>query len=297
MKGNLQYRLFTATSGLVLTALILGQTTFAQPAAAPTDDRLGKKVKYQTQQASVQNIVQNLVEQVGLKYDWDRSHTQTDPLCRRWVRNVAIDGKTCSQALDEILKPVGLRYQVEKGVVVLSRQSSAAVPAADAAAQQEKAAAPSADPRLAKTVTLATQQASVQDIVQKLTEQVGLKYDWNKSHAQTDPLCRNWVRNVDFKDKPCSEALEEILKPVGLRYEVKEGVLVLSRQAKSTPPPRAGATFNDSPAQVELVRADVNALNQPTQPAGPPVRMAALRPDQMPELKGRPLCVYNFTSW
>jgi hypothetical protein len=178
MKRNLQYRLFTATSGFVLTALLLVQATFAQQAAAPTDDRLGKKVKYTTRQASVQDIVQNL------------------------------------------------------------------------------------------------------------TEQVGLKYDWAKSHAQTDPLCRRWVRDVDFKDKPCSEALEEILKPVGLRYEVQDGLLVLSRQAKSTPPPRAGASVHDSPVLVDLVR-----------PADPPVRLAALHPDQMPELKGRPLCVYNFTSW
>jgi RNA polymerase sigma factor (sigma-70 family) len=238
-------------------------------AAGSAEPRLAKPVTFATQQASVQDIVQNLVEQVGLKYDWNKSHAQTDPLCRNWVRNVAIDGKTCSQALEDILKPVGLRYQVEKGVVVLSRRPSG----------QEKAAAPSADPRLAKTVTFATEQASVQDIVQKLTEQVGLKYDWNKSHAQTDPLCRNWVRNVDFKDKPCSEALEEILKPVGLQYEVQDGVLVLSRQPKSTPPPAAGTSFNDLPVQVV------------------PVRLAALRPDQMPELKGRPLCVYNFTSW
>ncbi len=189
MKSDLQYRLFTATSEFVFTAFVLVQTTFAQPAAALTDARLGKKVKYQTQQASVQDIVQNLVEQVGLKYDW------------------------------------------------------------------------------------------------------------NKSHAQTDPLCRRWVRNVDFKDNPCSEALEEILKPVGLRYEVQDGVLVLARQAKSTPPPPAGGSLNDSPAQVALVRGDINALNQPAQPPNAPVRLAALHPDQMPELNGRALCVYNFTSW
>ncbi len=63
MKRDLQYRLFTATSGFVFTTLALVQTTFAQPAAALTDVRLGKKVKYQTQQAGVQDIVQNLVEQ------------------------------------------------------------------------------------------------------------------------------------------------------------------------------------------------------------------------------------------
>ena len=40
-----------------------------------------------------------------------------------------------------------------------------------------------------------------------------------------------------------------------------------------------------------------NALNQAAQPAGAPVRLSALHPEQLEELKGRPLCVYNFTSW
>ena len=99
----------------------LVQTTLHQAAADPMDTRLGSKVKYTSEQASVQDIVQNLAEQVGLRYDWQKSFTQTDPLCRQWVRNVDIEGKTCAQALEQILKPVGLHYQVENGVLVLSR--------------------------------------------------------------------------------------------------------------------------------------------------------------------------------
>lgn len=40
-----------------------------------------------------------------------------------------------------------------------------------------------------------------------------------------------------------------------------------------------------------------NALSQAAQPAGVPIRLSALHPEQMQELKSRPLCVYNFTSW
>jgi tRNA A-37 threonylcarbamoyl transferase component Bud32 len=98
------------------------QTTLAQAPAVPADTRLGSKVKYASEQASVQDIVQSLAEQVGLRYDWQKSHDQTDPLCRQWVRNVAIEGKTCNEALEQVLKPVGLRYQVKDGVLVLSRQ-------------------------------------------------------------------------------------------------------------------------------------------------------------------------------
>lgn len=90
--------------------------------------RLQIKVKYATKEASVQDIVQDLADQAGLKYGRERSRSQTDPLCRKWVQNVTIDGKTCRQALEQILKPVGLRYQVENGEIVLSRQTEATPP-------------------------------------------------------------------------------------------------------------------------------------------------------------------------
>ncbi len=84
-----------------------------------------------------------------------------------------------------------------------------------------------ADPRLETKVTYANAKVSVQYLVRDLAKQAGLKYDFKRSYAQTDPLCRRWVRDVSIKDKPCREALEEVLKPVGLRYEVENGVVVL----------------------------------------------------------------------
>ena len=92
--------------------------------------RLGKEVSYAAAQASVQDIVQNLAAQVGLGYDRPKSFYLTDPLCRRWVTNVAISGKSCREALDQILKPVRLRYQLEKGAIVLSRLPAASISAA-----------------------------------------------------------------------------------------------------------------------------------------------------------------------
>ena len=128
MKRNLKYTLVLAVSVLLLTALALEQTTLAQAPAGPADPRLGSKVKYTSEQASVQDIVQSLAEQAGLKYDWKKSFTQTDQVCTQWVRNVAIEDKTCAQALEQILKPFGLGYQVKEGVLVLSRQAKSVPP-------------------------------------------------------------------------------------------------------------------------------------------------------------------------
>ena len=108
------------TAGAALL-LAIGSATLVVWQQGSANHRLERKVKYTSEQASVQDIVQSLAEQVGLRYDWQKSFNQTDPLCRQWVSHVAIEGQTCAQALDQILKPVGLRYQVENGVLVLSR--------------------------------------------------------------------------------------------------------------------------------------------------------------------------------
>ena len=103
--------------------------------------RLERKVSYQANQASVQDIVETLAQQVGLDYDRQESFAQTDPLCRRWVRNVAIEGKSCREALDQVLKPVRLRFQLRHGTIVLSRLPPTAPLAARQASEQKLKAA------------------------------------------------------------------------------------------------------------------------------------------------------------
>ncbi len=100
--------------------------------AAASNPRLKTKVKFTANQASVQDIVQALALQAGLGYERQKSFSQTDPLCRRWVNNAAIEGKSCGEALDQILQPVGLRYQVEDGAIVLYRKDEGSAPSASA---------------------------------------------------------------------------------------------------------------------------------------------------------------------
>ena len=57
--------------------------------------------------------------------------------------------------------------------------------------------------------------------------------------------------NVAIEGKTCDEALEQVLKPVGLRYQVEKGVLVLSRQAKSVPPGKGYVTDGPAPTGLE----------------------------------------------
>ena len=108
---------------LISSILILSCYAFAQQDA---------KITYQSKQASVQDIVKTIATQAGLQYNWQKSFDQTDPVCRRWVRDVKLKNVPFSDAMRRILDPVGLRYEVENGSVVLFKTAAAAATQQDA---------------------------------------------------------------------------------------------------------------------------------------------------------------------
>jgi hypothetical protein len=185
------------------------------------EERQDLKITYLARQASVQDVARTMAAQAGLGYNWQKSFDQTDPQCRRWVRDVRIEAVPFGTAMQQILDPVGLRYQIENGLVVLYR-----VPNAIQLGDLEPTAAP---PRVANFINYSTDKKSVQYIVIDLAAQVGLGYNWEKSFAQTDPECRRFVYNVSIKDQPFQRAMAKLLAPVGLRYQVEADKVVLYR--------------------------------------------------------------------
>lgn len=97
-----------------LALLTIGWVTVA--AAAPPPDKL---ISYPTDKKTIQYIVVDLAAKVGLGYNWQKSFSQTDPLCRKFVSSVSITNQPFDKAMRKILGPVGLRYEVEDGRVVL----------------------------------------------------------------------------------------------------------------------------------------------------------------------------------
>ena len=98
-------------SGLLLAAAYV-------MAQSPAD----QKINYSTEKKSVQYVVIDLAKEVGLGYNWDKSFAQTDPECRRWVNGLSLKNQSFAKAMEKVLGPVGLRYQVEGEKVVLYRQ-------------------------------------------------------------------------------------------------------------------------------------------------------------------------------
>jgi hypothetical protein len=76
---------------------------------------------------------------------------------------------------------------------------------------------------------------SIQNAVMAVAQQVGLGYDWQTSYANTNPVCRRYVR-PNIKDQPAEEALQQILGPAGLTYTVVNKRIVLFRDSPSEEP-------------------------------------------------------------
>ena len=184
--------------------------------------QLDVKVTYRATEASVQDIVQAMAAQAGLEYDWQKSFNQTYPLCRRSVRNVQIEAVPFDRAMRQILEPIGLRYEIENGSVVLFPEPNAIRPDG-----VEPSAAP---PAGGKLINYSAEKKSVQYIVKDLAAQAGLGYNWEKSFLQTEPECQRFLFHVSIKSQPFDRAMAEILRPVRLRYQIEGGEVVLYRR-------------------------------------------------------------------
>ncbi len=91
-----------------------------------------------------------------------------------------------------------------------------------------------------KTVTLtkpyptadkgdATDKISVQYAVIELGKQAGLGYQWDESFKNTAPACQRWV-TPNIKGKPFNAAMQALLDPVGLTYELRGNEIVLKKK-------------------------------------------------------------------
>jgi hypothetical protein len=84
-----------------------------------------------TDKISLQYAVIELVRQAGLKYDFKGSQVNIGELARKWVRP-RIEARPLATALDGLLKPWGLTYQLTGTTVVLrlgtSRDAERALP-------------------------------------------------------------------------------------------------------------------------------------------------------------------------
>ena len=71
-----------------------------------------------------------------------------------------------------------------------------------------------------------TDRISVQYAVIEIGRQAGLGYDWDTSARNTDGLCRRWIY-PEINQQPFERAMKEILSPLGLSYETRDGTTIV----------------------------------------------------------------------
>jgi hypothetical protein len=98
------------------------QSTRKSAPSKAHDRRLNIRISHVVEKASVQNVVKAMAQQAGLQYDAAKSRTNTDPVCRRWVRNLRIDRQPLHRALTEVLDQHGLTYKLERDTIVLYKK-------------------------------------------------------------------------------------------------------------------------------------------------------------------------------
>ena len=79
-----------------------------------------RRVTFRAERISIQTAAQSVCEQAGYQYDWPRSHLNTRPDCRRYIR-VDVFDLPLRTALDAIVKDNGLTYCIEGRNVWLKR--------------------------------------------------------------------------------------------------------------------------------------------------------------------------------
>jgi hypothetical protein len=96
-----------------------------------THDQLGTKVTLtkpyplsyegaESDRITVQYAVIELAKQAKLGYDWGASQTNAGEVCREYI-TPTIEGVPLSEALDKILKPEALTYDIRDGKIVLKK--------------------------------------------------------------------------------------------------------------------------------------------------------------------------------
>ncbi len=69
--------------------------------------------------ASIQTLVQQMAEQIDLRYDWSGSAEQTDGRCRLFVYDFSVTNTPLEEALEKLLAPHHLTYVIRNHTITL----------------------------------------------------------------------------------------------------------------------------------------------------------------------------------
>jgi hypothetical protein len=122
----------TITVIMAATILIAGCGKKSPSSSRATDDQLATKVTLtqpyplnyagddESNRITVQYAVTQLAKQAKLGYDFDASQANAGEMCRKYI-TPDIEGIPLREALDQILKPEALTYNIQGAKIVLKK--------------------------------------------------------------------------------------------------------------------------------------------------------------------------------
>lgn len=131
------------------------------------------------------------------------------------------------EALSELLAGFVLASEFRPGT--FSRQKTVSAP------KRYPADSAEAEPTTNVKVTFSSEKISVQFLIRELAHQAGLSYDWAGSQEQVGEFCRRWIRDVNIVEVPLPQALDSVLKPLGLTYTIHDRTVLLKHASKVSP--------------------------------------------------------------
>ncbi len=168
-------------------------------------------------------VVQELCRQAGLEYDRNASDSNTAPACRRWIRP-RIEEMPLHEALLAVLRPVGLSYELEDKTVTLILPEDGSLP------DPTKAEVTLLPPFPVDYPGARADSIVLHYAVIALAQQAGLEYDWDRSREVAGTIAQRRIR-PDIRGLPLDAALERILRPYGLTYEIEGHRISLAKQS------------------------------------------------------------------
>ena len=211
------------------------------PSSTATDD--GEEIVKRDaarQRITVQVAVMALADQAGLSYDWGASQKTTRPTCQRWVRP-KIEALSLRRALDALLVPLDLGYQVRDNRLTLIVPPGKRIQ--DPLEAPVTLLAPYPLYYNGARVTSLPLAAAFLEVI----GQAGLECDQPHLRAMLQEAALRHVR-PEYREAPLKNALEDLLAPLELNYEVRDGRItilkpkpkgddaILDRRVTLTPP-------------------------------------------------------------
>ena len=170
-------------------------------------------------------VVQELCGRAGLEYDRNASDRNTAPACRRWIRP-RIEEMPLHEALVSVLRPLGLSYELDDNTVTLTLPDGGSLP------DPMKTEVSLLPPFPVNYPGARADSIMLHYAVIALAQQAGLEYDWARSREVAGAIGQRRIR-PDIRRLPLDAALESLLRPYGLTYQVEDHRISLAKQSDS----------------------------------------------------------------